>query len=37
VARGETVPARVDTGFEVVTAANLDRFVAENKLAEFMY
>ena len=37
VARGETVPPRVDTGFEVVTAENLDRFVADNKLAEFMY
>jgi ribose transport system substrate-binding protein len=37
VARGEAVPPRVDTGFEVVTAENLDRFVADNKLAEFMY
>jgi ribose transport system substrate-binding protein len=37
VARGEAVPARVDTGFAVVTAENLDRFVADNKLAEFMY
>jgi ABC-type sugar transport system substrate-binding protein len=37
VARGEAVPPRVDTGFEVVTAGNLDRFVADNKLAEFMY
>jgi ribose transport system substrate-binding protein len=37
MARGETVPARVNTGFEVVTAENLDRFVADNKLTEFMY
>ena len=37
MARGETVPPRVNTGFEVVTAENLDRFVADNKLAEFMY
>jgi ABC-type sugar transport system substrate-binding protein len=36
VARGEAVPARVDTGFEVVTADNLERFVADNRLAEFM-
>lgn len=37
VARGEAVPPRIDTGFEVVTAENLDRFVVDNKLAEFIY
>lgn len=36
-ARGEAVPPRVDTGFAVVTAENLDRFVVDNKLAEFVY
>ncbi len=35
-AKGEPVPARVDTGYQVVTGENLDRFVAENKLTDFM-
>jgi len=35
-ARGEPVPARLDTGHEVVTADNLDRFIAANKLSDFM-
>ncbi|MGO4571836.1 sugar ABC transporter substrate-binding protein [Microvirga sp. 2TAF3] len=36
VAKGEPVPARIDTGYQVVTPDNLERFIAENKLAEFM-
>jgi ribose transport system substrate-binding protein len=28
-ARGEPVPARIDTGHQVVTSENLDRFIAE--------
>ncbi len=35
-ARGEAVPPRIDTGHAVVTAATLDQFVADNKLARFM-
>ena len=35
-AKGETVPLRIDTGHVVVTAATLDQFVADNKLARFM-
>ncbi len=35
-AKGESVPARIDTGYQVVTAENLDRFSADNKLSEFM-
>ncbi len=35
-AKGQAVPPRVDTGHAVVTAATLDQFVAENKLARFM-
>ncbi len=35
-AKGETVPARIDTGFQVVTSGNVDRFVVDNKLADFM-
>lgn len=36
VGRGEAVPRRIDTGHQVVTQANLDRFIQENKLSEFM-
>jgi ribose transport system substrate-binding protein len=35
-AKGEQVPARIDTGHQLVTAENLDRFIADNKLADFM-
>ena len=35
-AKGESVPARIDTGYQVVTAENLDIFSADNKLSEFM-
>ncbi|MBV8094039.1 MAG: sugar ABC transporter substrate-binding protein [Acetobacteraceae bacterium] len=35
-AKGGPVPPRVDTGHEIVTAENLDRFVVENKLTGFM-
>jgi ribose transport system substrate-binding protein len=35
-ARGETVPARIDTGYQVVTSENLDQFIADNKLSDFM-
>jgi ribose transport system substrate-binding protein len=37
VARGEPVPTRLDTGHQVVTLENVDRFIAENKLTEFMH
>jgi ABC-type sugar transport system substrate-binding protein len=35
-AKGETVPGRIDTGHQLVTPENLDQFVTENKLTEFM-
>jgi ribose transport system substrate-binding protein len=35
-AKGEAVPARIDTGHQLVTAENVERFIKENKLAEFM-
>ena len=35
-AKGEAVPARIDTGYQVVTSDNLDAFITDNKLAEFM-
>jgi ribose transport system substrate-binding protein len=35
-AKGEPVPARIDTGYQVVTADNLDKFAADNKLSAFM-
>ena len=35
-AKGEPVPPRVDTGYQLVTAENLDRFIADNKLSDFM-
>jgi ABC-type sugar transport system substrate-binding protein len=35
-ARGEPVPARIDTGHQVVTSENLDRFIAGNKLSDYM-
>ena len=36
VGRGEAVSRRIDTGHQVVTQTNLDRFIQENKLSEFM-
>ena len=35
-AKGEAVPARVDTGHQLVTEENLERFISENGLAQFM-
>jgi ribose transport system substrate-binding protein len=35
-AKGETVPDRVDTGHQLVTPANLDRFIVDNKLGPSM-
>ena len=35
-AKGEPVPARIDTGHQVVTPENLDRFIVDSKLADFM-
>jgi ribose transport system substrate-binding protein len=35
-AKGEAVPSRIDTGHLLVTAENVESFIAENKLAEFM-
>ena len=35
-ARGEPVPARIDTGHQVVTSENLYRFIADNKLSDQM-
>jgi ribose transport system substrate-binding protein len=35
-AKGEPVPARIVTPFQVVTAENVDRFIADNKLSDFM-
>jgi ribose transport system substrate-binding protein len=36
-AKGEAIPARIDTGYQVVTSDNLDRFIADNKLGDFMH
>jgi ribose transport system substrate-binding protein len=36
-AKGEKVPPRIDTGYQVVTSDNLDRFVTDNKLTDFMH
>jgi ribose transport system substrate-binding protein len=35
-AKGEAIPVRIDTGYQLVTADNLERFIEENKLAQFM-
>lgn len=35
-ARGEAIPARIDTGHQLVTAENVERFIDENNLAQFM-
>ena len=35
-AKGEPVPARIDTGFQLITSENLDRFSADNELSGFM-
>lgn len=35
-AKGETVPARIDTGFELVTSENVEKFSADNELSGFM-
>jgi ABC-type sugar transport system substrate-binding protein len=36
VARGEAVPARIDTGYTLVTSGTLDHFISEAKLAQWM-
>jgi ABC-type sugar transport system substrate-binding protein len=35
-AKGEAVPQRIDTGHALVTGDNLDQFVTQNKLGQFM-
>lgn len=35
-AKGEAIPRRIDTGHQLVTAENVERFIEENKLAQFM-
>jgi hypothetical protein len=30
------VPARIDTGHQVVTSENLDWFIPDNKLSDYM-
>jgi ABC-type sugar transport system substrate-binding protein len=35
-AKGESVPARINTGHQLVTRDNLESFIKENKLNEFM-
>jgi ribose transport system substrate-binding protein len=35
-ARGEAIPARIDTGHLLVTAENVEQFIKDNKLAGFM-
>jgi ribose transport system substrate-binding protein len=35
-AKGESVSARIDTGFQLVTSENVDRFSADNALSGFM-
>jgi ribose transport system substrate-binding protein len=36
VARGEAIPARIDTGYTLVTSGTLDHFISEAKLAQWM-
>ena len=36
VARGDAVPARIDTGYTLVTSGTLDHFISEAKLAQWM-